>query len=167
MTVSAAHLTCWIWWTEAVESGKSLAPSVVIFALLSIAAFVVANNPMGLMLIWSATAVVYLTFSPFIAFIYCSVPVSLTLLVHLVGGSSFSRIVMEGTVALLLVTIGFHLCVSARNTSAASVERARLMKSYASLMLNFPQHCSSQGMPRSQKNAAVSQQACIIAWDIG
>lgn len=78
LTVSAAYLTSWIWWTEAVESGKSLAPSAVIFPRLSIAAFVVANNPMGLMLIWSATAVVYLTFSPVIAFIYCSVPVSLT-----------------------------------------------------------------------------------------
>ena len=125
LTVSAAYLTSRIWWTEAVESGKSLAPSAVIFALLSIAAFVVANNPMGLMLIWWATAVVYLTFSPVIAFNYCSVPVSLTLLVHIVGGSSFSRIVVEGTVALLLVTIGFHLCVSARDTSADSVERAR------------------------------------------
>lgn len=128
LAVSASYITSWVWWTKAVESGRCLVPSAVIFALLSIAAFVLANNAMGLMLIWSATAVVYLTFSPIMAFLYCTVPVALTLLVHIIGGSSFTRIIMEGTVALLLVTIGFQLCVSARDTSAASVERAQAIE---------------------------------------
>src|SRR5699024_6121412 len=76
-------------------------------------------------LIWSATAVIYLSFSPKLAFLYCMVPVLLTMAIHLIGGSSINRVIMETTVAMLLVFAGFQICVSVRETSAASVESAQ------------------------------------------
>src|SRR5699024_6920310 len=115
----------WMWWAQCVKTGKSLVAASLTFALLSLAAFILANNPMGLMLIWSATAVIYLSFSPKQAFLYSMVPVLLTMSIHLIGGSSINRVVMETTVAMLLVFAGFQICVSVRETSAASVESAQ------------------------------------------
>lgn len=125
IAVATGFLASWVWWAKGVHLGKNLLSASLAFALISLAAFILANNPMGLMLIWSATAVIYLSFSPKLAFLYCMVPVLLTMSIHLIGGSSISRVIMETTVAMLLVFAGFQICVSVRETSAASVESAQ------------------------------------------
>lgn len=125
LAIMAGFIVSWMWWAKNVRLGKNLVAAALSFAFISLAAFIVANNPMGLMLIWSATAVIYLSFSPKLAFLYCMVPVLLTMAIHLIGGSSINRVIMETTVAMLLVFAGFQICVSVRETSAASVESAQ------------------------------------------
>lgn len=113
-----------IWWSHAVKKRLPLTAATWCFAASALVVFLTANNSSSLVVIWLGVVAVVIVQSLRAGIIYGLIPVLTVAGIHVVAGSSVSRIITETLAAFSLIAIGVFLARLARTAATDAVEKA-------------------------------------------
>ncbi|WP_411709110.1 sensor histidine kinase [Corynebacterium sp. LaCa116] len=114
-----------IWWSHAVKKRLPLTAATWCFAASALVVFLTANNSSSLVVIWLGVVAVVIVQSLRAGIIYGLIPVlTRSAGIHVVAGSSVSRIITETLAAFSLIAIGVFLARLARTAATDAVEKA-------------------------------------------
>ncbi|MGO1544847.1 MAG: sensor histidine kinase [Gulosibacter sp.] len=113
----------WIWWRIRRAKGQRSSILAIVFAVLAISFYLVANNVSSLGLQWIAVLVLALELGVIASVAYAGVIVVLTLGVHVFFGSGLFAGLFEGLASAVLLGVGVQFALLIRHAERVDAER--------------------------------------------